>query len=221
MRVRTVGLFAVAAALLIALLLVIRGAITTSPAEPAASGETAPRASDDSTAAPAASARPGSPPRRDPTIRLPVPPPRNAPATPDRSEDAPELAPSEPAYDGIAPRVAANSILRLKTLEVRPLVEECVNDVRTRGMRLTGTVTLSHIVARGPNRTVVVETSDVDHDQTTIDYQPLLECLQKTTSGMKFEYVENGVPVVALRKVVLENGALVDYQHLSSKKMRQ
>lgn len=222
MRVRTIGLFGVAAVVIIALLVLLRGAITSSPADPAAPSESATTTADDSSA-PAASARPGSPTRRDLSLRLPGAIGRSpAAAAPDDEPAAeePALAPSELPNDGIPPRIVANYLMRKQAIDVMPLVEECVKQTADKGWRLTGTIMLTYIVARGPNRTVVIESNDIDHEQTTIDHAPLIECLKNTTNAMKFDYVENGVPVVAFRKVVLADGKLEWYDHESSAKLR-
>lgn len=208
-------------ALLVAAL-VLKSAASPDPEVPAPVTTPAPVASapvDDPWARPAAT--PGAAPAapgRDATIA--IAPRAEAPAgtTP---APAPSIAAALTDSDGSGgkrPRLVANSHLRVQTNEVEPLVRSCTD--RFAG-GLSGTIQLTHIVARDDAKQLAkIEASDLDPSESTIQNRRLIDCLRDTAYEMKFPYVANGVPVAALRKIVIEKGKLVDYQHVSSARLR-
>ena len=50
----------------------------------------------------------------------------------------------------------------------------------------------------------------VEYDGTTIDNQPLLDCLKDTSKAMTFTYVPDTDGVFALRRVKLADGKVVE-----------
>jgi hypothetical protein len=204
---------------LFVLALVLKSAASPEPEVPVA-GSVTPSPSPSAAPAEDPWVRPAptpSAPGRDPTIAITPPPP--APT----GGAAPSAAPSMPAPEpewpgGKKPRLVANSHLRVQTNEVEPQVRACAERF---GGRLSGTVQLTHIVARDDaKQTAKIESSELDPSETTIENTKLVECLRETAYEMKFPYVAHGVPVAAMRKVVLEKGKLVDYQHVSSARIR-
>ena len=206
---------------LFVLALVLKSAASPEP-ETAPATTPAPVASapaDDPWARPATAPASPSAPGRDPTIAIA---PRAPAATGTASAPAPSI-PSAPATEpewpgGKKPRLVANSHLRVQTNEVEPQVRACAERF---GGKLSGTVSLTHIVARDDAKQAAkIESSELDPSESTIENKRLVDCLRDTAYEMKFPYVAHGVPVAALRKVVLEKGKLVDYQHVSSARLR-
>ncbi|HEY5935362.1 MAG TPA: hypothetical protein VIU61_12020 [Kofleriaceae bacterium] len=206
---------------LFVLALVLKSAASPEPevTAPASSAPVASAPAEDPWARPAASpAASPSAPGRDPTIAIaPRAPVATGTATPPPSiPSAPAAEPEWPG--GKKPRLVANSHLRVQTNEVEPQVRACAERF---GGKLSGTVSLTHIVARDDaKQTAKIESSELDPSESTIENKRLVDCLRDTAYEMKFPYVAHGVPVAALRKIVLEKGKLVDYQHVSSARLR-
>lgn len=148
---------------------------------------------------------------RDPKIPLPAlgAPARTPPVSPTES-------PAEATGIGIVttaspdakkrPPIANKPMLRDQNIAVEALVAECV--AKATG-KTDGTANLTFIVAP-KGKDAVVETTDVDRDTTTIDNEPLVECLHKTALQMKFSYVADSDAVVARRKITIEQGKVTE-----------
>jgi type IV secretory pathway VirB10-like protein len=203
MRGRTAAL-ALAGVLLLAGLVAMRSMLSSDDAAPPPPPPAAPvqQAQQVEPAAPAA-----------PVAPAPVAPAARAapagPAAPSASS-APELptiiqslAPSEKK-----PPIANKALLREQVAAVAPQLAECAKQASFTG---SGSAVLTYLVA--PNKQkqdVSIESTGVEYDGTTIDNQPLLDCLKDTAKDMKFKYVPDTDGVFAFRRVKFEGGKLVE-----------
>lgn len=163
---------------------------------------------------------------------LPAAPSAPAPAAPVAPAPSPTgpaatAAPSAPELPAIAqaftpsekhPPIANNRLLRAQILAVQPEVEACG---KAAGDKANGTAVLTYMVT--PNKakqTVDIEQPGVEYDGTTIDDQPLLDCLKDTAKDMKFKYVPDTDGVYAFRRVKFDNGKLVENAYVKFHYMR-
>lgn len=201
---------AIAGVLLLAGMVALRCSIASTdetPAPPpprtAASGAPAESAPLPSTPAPAAPATPASP--------APAPSGPAAAVAP----NAPELPAAAQAFvpGEKHPPIANNHLLREQIAAVRPQVEACGTAA---GAKANGTAVLTYMVM--PDRkkqTVNIEQTGVEYDGTTIDDQPLLDCLKDTAKDMTFKYVPDTDGVFAFRRVKFDNGKLVENAYVN------
>jgi hypothetical protein len=163
---------------------------------------------------PMAPTTPAAPP---PSTRAARPPAIPAPA-PSRTPTAPAApAPVMPEPQPAPSPETANlhygaTQLNAQTKAVEPLVQDCVAKA---GGRLSGTVSMTYMVAKADDGYQITETG-IDYGKTTIDNEPLLECLHQTAKSMKFEGLPYNVNAIeAARRVTLEAGKITEYKHMT------
>jgi hypothetical protein len=142
----------------------------------------------------------------------PVAPPPTGPAV-TASPSAPQLPePVEPAAPAVKhPPIAPKGVLRDQVAAVEPQVIECGKQAAGSGVRANGTAVLTYMVTPDKKKQeVAIEQTGVEYDGTTIDNQPLLDCLKDTSKDMKFKYVPDTDGVFALRRVKFTDGKLVE-----------
>lgn len=155
------------------------------------------------------------PPSAAPPPSVPAP---AAPSAPAPAPSAPvAVAPNAPELPAIVgaftptekhPPIANKALLREQVDAVKPQLVECAKQAKFAG---TGTAVLTYLVA--PNKQkqeVSIESTGVEYDGTTIDNQPLLECLKDTANDMKFKFVPDTDGVFAFRRVKFDGGKLVE-----------
>jgi hypothetical protein len=167
------------------------------------------------TPAPRANA-PAAPP---PVAEASLPPaPAAAPAAPAAPLQAPvSAAPNAPELPAIVnaivptekhPPIANKALLREQVAAVQPELVECAKQASFTG---SGSAVLTYLVAPDKQKQdVSIETTGVEYDGTTIDNQPLLDCLKDTAKDMKFKFVPDTDGVFAFRRVKFEGGKLVE-----------
>jgi hypothetical protein len=126
------------------------------------------------------------------------------------AESAPELPPIVQALAPTEkkPPIANKALLRAQVAAVAPELTDCAKQASFTG---SGSAVLTYLIA--PNKQkqdVAIETTGVEYDGTTIDNQPLLDCLKDTAKDMKFTYVPDTDGVFAFRRVTFEGGKLVE-----------
>jgi len=109
------------------------------------------------------------------------------------------------------PPIASKQTLREQELAVAPKLAECA---AKDGTKVTGSATLTFILAHKGDQ-AVVETTGVDYDQTTIDDEPLLECMRETAREMTFQPVPDSSAIYVTRKVELDHGKVVGNKFLN------
>jgi hypothetical protein len=198
MRGRTVA-FAAAGALLLAGLVAMRSMLATDDTPPPAPAAAPPPAvAQPEPAAPVAPAVP------DPAPRAPVAVPTGPAAR--AAEAAPELPAVVQAFTPAEkkPPIANKALLRQQVAAVQADLVECAKQASFTG---SGSAVLTYLVAPDKQKQdVAIETTD----GTTIDNQPLLDCLKDTAKAMKFKYVPDTDGVFAFRRVTFEGGKLVE-----------
>lgn len=140
------------------------------------------------------------------------PPPVAAPAGPAAraAEAAPELPAVVQAFVPAEkkPPIANKALLRQQVAAVQAELVECAKQASFTG---SGSAVLTYLVAPDKQKQdVAIETTGVEYDGTTIDNQPLLDCLKDTAKDMKFKYVADTDGVFAFRRVTFEGGKLVE-----------
>ena len=113
------------------------------------------------------------------------------------------LAPTEKK-----PPIANKALLREQVAAVGPQLTECAKQASFSG---SGSAVLTYMVT--PNKQkqdVSIEQTGVEYDGTTIDNQPLLDCLKDTAKDMKFKYVADTNGVFAFRRVKFEVGIALE-----------
>lgn len=151
-------------------------------------------------------------------------PPRTNTATSGSTSDAP--APTLEYHPPPATRENTKNLqwgttqLNAQNLAVQPLVEKCIADAGDKGVKPSGTATLTYIVVDKGGK-VVVEDTGFDDSKTTLQAPELVDCMRETARAMKFE----GLPreaegLVVTRSVTLEAGKLVGYKQVSFSYLR-
>jgi hypothetical protein len=203
MRGRTVAL-AGAGAVLLAGLVAMRSMLSdddTSPAPAPAAAPVVQAPAQPEAVAPVAPSVPAPP---APSVPVPAGPAAPAAsASPELPTMIQSLAPTEKK-----PPIANKALLREQVAAVGPQLTECAKQASFTG---SGSAVLTYMVS--PNKQkqdVSIETTGVEYDGTTIDNQPLLDCLKDTAKGMKFKYVPDTDGVFAFRRVTFEGGKLVE-----------
>jgi hypothetical protein len=140
------------------------------------------------------------------------PPPVAAPAGPAArsAEAAPELPAVVQAFVPAEkkPPIANKALLRQQVAAVQAELVECAKQASFTG---SGSAVLTYLVAPDKQKQdVAIETTGVEYDGTTIDNQPLLDCLKDTAKDMKFTYVADTDGVFAFRRVTFADGKLVE-----------
>ena len=144
----------------------------------------------------------------------PAPAPSPAPSAPPPTSPSTALPPSAPSLPAVVaeyvpqkklPPIASKPTLREQELAVAPELAECA---AKDGTKVTGSATLTFLLAHEGDKTVI-ETTGVDYDQTTIDNEPLLECMRETARAMTFQPVPDSSAIYVTRKVELDHGKLV------------
>jgi hypothetical protein len=160
-----------------------------------------------------------APEARAPAMRAPERPalaPR-APQAPATVNSGGPAAPSLEA-EGPAPGTRANTKnlewgitqMRAQVAANEPKVVECLAKAAATGDRPTGDATLTFIAARRGDK-IVIESTGVDPDATTIASEPLLECLHATSKAMTFAGLPREAEAVFItRTVKVEAGGLVE-----------
>jgi hypothetical protein len=205
MRGRTAAL-AIAGVLVLAGMIAMRCSLgsTDEPAAPAptpvgAAPANAPVAPNALPSAPAPAALPAAPQPTGPAVTA-------SPSAPQLPDVVQSFVPAEKH-----PPIANKGLLRAQVAAVEPQVAECGKQAAGSGVRANGTAVLTYMVTPDhKKREVVIEQTGVEYDDTTIDNQPLLDCLKDTSKEMKFTYAPNTDGVFALRRVKFTDGKLVE-----------
>ena len=152
------------------------------------------------------------------------PPVRSNPTATDSTSDTP--APVLEDHPPPATRANTKNLhfgatqLNAQNVAVQPLVEKCIADAAEKGVKPSGTATLTYIVVAKGDK-VAVEDTGFDDSKTTLQAPELIDCMRETARAMKFE----GLPreaegLVVTRSVTLDAGKLVDYKHVSFSYLR-
>jgi hypothetical protein len=150
-----------------------------------------------------------------------------APTAPPPTSHSTELPPSTPSLPAVVtesipqkplPPIASKPTLREQELAVAPKLAECAAKAAG-GAKLTGSAVLTFILAHKGDQ-AVVETTGVDYDQTTIDNEPVLECMRETARAMTFQPVPDSSAIYVTRKVELDHGKLVGNKFLDFSRVR-
>jgi hypothetical protein len=201
---RPAWLAVIAGVLLLAGLVALKMAMSTddeSPPAAQAPGAAAPTAQ--SPTAESAPAAPAPAPGSSAPAAPPQAPVAVAPNAPELPEIVNAFTPSEKK-----PPIANKALLREQVAAVEPEIADCVKQASYTG---SGSAVLTYQVT--PNKQkqdVAIESTGVEYDGTTIDNQPLLDCLKDTAKDMKFKYVPDTDGVFAFRRVKLDNGKVVE-----------
>jgi len=197
----------IAGVLLLAALVALRLAMVPDD-EPAPSAP-APHASAPGAPASVAESSPSGP---APSAAAPAPqvpsaaPSAAAPSAPELPAIATAFTPSEKH-----PPIANKALLREQVAAVQPQVVECAKQAKGSGYTANGTAVLTYMVAPHKDKQdVAIEQTGVEYDGTTIDNQPLLDCLKDTSNDMKFKFVPDTDGVFAFRRIKFESGKLVE-----------
>lgn len=209
----SVALF-VAAALVIALLVMVKRDLADSePPPPAPRTEEAARTTGTTTRT---AALPNAP-------RLTAPRPDQAPSEPGapRTEAAPgtpslPAPPAETTFFKKLPPIASKAMLREQERAVTPQLEACAKQALA---STTGVATLSFVLGKQGND-AAVETTGVDYDGTTLTDEALLTCLRETAREMVFTPVPDSSAIYVTRKIELANGKLVSNKFLDFSRVR-
>jgi hypothetical protein len=146
-------------------------------------------------------------------------PGRRAPS-PTTIEPSIEASPPPPAADNDQKLEFGSKQLHAQTRAVEPLVRECVDKAALVGTLPTGTAMLTYHVAKRGDK-LAIENTGVDPETTTLQQTELLECLHQTANGMKFEGLpRDAQEIYAARRVVLENGKITEYKHVTFSYLR-
>lgn len=205
-------------AVLVALFMLLRAITSTSPAAPVTA--TPPRPTETASAAPA------------PAPTMPSPAPAPGAQAPTRAEprptaprniwDEPPAPPAGGSSDAL-PGTRANTKnlhfglpqLREKIAANAPHVQQCL-----KGSSASGEATLTFIVAQRAGK-IIIEQTDVDRDKTTVQDEPLLECLHKTAEKIQLD----GLPreaeaIIVTRVMTLQDGSLAEDKPLKFSYLR-
>ena len=167
--------------------------------QPAGSAAPAPVAE----SAPAAPAVPAAPAAPQAPVAVPA---AAAPSAPELPEIVTAFTPSEKH-----PPIANKALLREQVAAVAPQIAECAKQAKGSGYTANGTAVLTYLVAPHKDKQdVEIETTGVEYDGTTIDNQPLLDCLKDTAKDMKFKFVPDTDGVFAFRRVKFDAGKVVE-----------
>jgi hypothetical protein len=100
--------------------------------------------------------------------------------------------------------------LREQTAAVDALVRQCVSNAASQ--KLSGNAVLTFIVAKRGDK-YLVEDTGIDREKSSLQSEPLLECLHKTATSMKFVGLPRDAEALSVdRRVKLENGALTEHK---------
>jgi hypothetical protein len=210
MRRYSAPLVIVATVAVLAGLVLLWRSISADPA-PAIAAPQAPKAR------PAAPAP--APEARAPAMRAPERP-ALAPRAPQAPATVTNGGPAAPTLDtdGPAPGTRENTThlewgltqMRAQVAANEPKVAECLAQAASTGDRPTGDATLTFIAARRGDK-IVIESTGVDPDATTISSEPLLDCLHATSKAMTFAGLPREAEAVFItRSVKVEAGGLVE-----------
>jgi hypothetical protein len=210
-------MFGGTAALLVALFLLWQSTrsqdapIVAQPSEPTAQPAPAPSESATTPTSPTAARTP-----RAPTSGS-VAGPRPAPSMPAGAPSTADSAPLQLTNENLE---LGGAQLRAQTKAVEPLVRECVEKAAKDGVRPSGTAMLTYIVAKRGNK-LSIEDTGIDNEKTTIENEPLLQCLHQTAKSMQFVGLPRGASeIYAARSVTLENGKVTEYKHVTFSYLR-
>ena len=209
MRGRTAAL-ALAGVLLLGGMIAMRCALVSSeepaPASPPAAIVTTTPPLEPTPSAPIAAAPP-SPVAPALTATAPAGPAATAsPSAPELPAAVAALVPAEKH-----PPIANKALLREQVAAVEAEVAECAKQAAGSGVRANGTADLTYMVTPDKKKQeVAIEQTGIEYDGTTIDNQPLLDCLKDTSKDMKFPFVADRDGVFALRRVKLADGKVVE-----------
>lgn len=206
MRGRTAAL-AIAGVLLLGGMIALRCSLMSSPET-----EPAPAATPVAAApsAPAPTVAPSSPSAPAPTPTAPAAPVPAGPAA-TAAPGAPELPAVVEAFTPSEkrPPIANKALLRQQVAAVAGQVADCAKQAE--GSGANGTAVLTYMVTPDKKKQQVeIEQTGIEYDGTTIDNQPLLDCLKDTSKAMTFTYVPDTDGVFALRRVKLADGKVVE-----------
>jgi hypothetical protein len=145
-------------------------------------------------------------------------PGRRAPAG-TNSEVVADEAP-RPAVDDGQNLQFGSKQLHAQTRAVEPLVRECVDKAVIAGTHPTGTALLTYIVAKRGDK-LVIDHTGFDEEKTTLQHPTLVECLHQTAKAMQFEGLpRDAQEIYAARRVVLEDGKITEYKHVTFSYLR-
>lgn len=109
------------------------------------------------------------------------------------------------------PPIANKALLRQKVAALGAQVADCAKQADDSGYRANGTAVLTFLVTPDKKKQdVEIEQTGIEYDGTTIDNQPLLDCLKDTSKAMTFKYVPDTDGVLGLRRVKLADGKVVE-----------
>lgn len=207
--VRRTAAVAIAGVLLLAGMVALRCSLMSTDDEPA------PAPARVAVTPPPAPAQPGAQPLPAAPAAPPPAPARQVPAGPAAiaSPEAPELPEVVQAMAPAQkhPPIANKALLRQQVAAVAAQVATCAKDAVGSGYRGSGTAVLTYMVTPDTKKQAVeIEQTGIEYDGTTIDYQPLLDCLEDTSKDMTFKFVPDTDGVFALRRVKLAGGKVVE-----------
>ena len=149
-----------------------------------------------------------------------VPPETPAPETtltrllPTKPNEAPGAM---PANEAESPAPFTSRSFRKSLLEqlanAEPLWQECVQTIDDDAASTNGAIALHFIISNGSDGDshAVVETSEIDHDSTTLDSEELQDCILATPAQMTFALLPEDISAVSIGfSIHFENGAFVE-----------
>ncbi len=144
-------------------------------------------------------------------------PSRTVPTMPEAPAEAEQIGGPKLTNEGI--EMGKNQLLE-QTKAVEPLVRECVEKATASGAHATGTAILTyHVAQHGEEFTI--ENTGIDNEKTTLENEPLLDCLSATAKGMKFVGLPRGAKeIYAARRVTLDKGKITEYKHVTFSYLR-
>ncbi len=214
----TLLMFAGTAALLVALVVLWQStrsdtAAPTAPAQTVNGGPAEPGTTPGASSSPPGAARVARPPTTGGFT-----PSRTAPSIPVPAPASSESS-SPPSANGEGIEFGAKQ-LHAQTKAVEPLVRECVEKAVTAGAHPTGTAMLTYHVAKRDGE-LTIENTGIDNEKTTLENEPLLECLHQTANAMTFAGLpRNAQEIYAARRVTLQDGKITEYKHVTFSYLR-
>jgi len=161
---------------------------------------------------------PSAPQASPPAVVVPrqTPAPKTAlapllPAKPSEASGATanEAAPPAP----FTSRSFRKSLLQ-QLANAEPVWQECVQGVNDDARSTNGAIALHFIISNGGSdgdSQAVVETSEIDHDSTTLDSEELQDCILATPEQMTFALLPEDISAVSIGFAIhFENGAFVE-----------
>lgn len=170
---------------------------------------------------PVAPATPASPPAARARRVTPAIPTAPATSRAIHGERAPTMPAPAPALEPEKPPPAVRSNrnlqfgapqLHAQTKAVEPLVRACIEKAANQP---TGTAYVNYVVTKREDKFVIEETG-VEPSGTTIEDEPLLQCLHETANAMKFIGLpRDAESIMATRRIVIDHGKLTEYKHVT------